>query len=62
MHGQAGGTIAGTVRDVTEGVIGSPKIVIVNSDTNVSREIQVNSLGVYSVPNLRSGTDSASTL
>src|SRR5690349_12952163 len=56
LHAQVGGTISGTVKDVTEGVIGGATVEIVNIETGVGRNVVVNRSGAYSAPNLRPGS------
>src|SRR4030081_3675335 len=52
----AGGSISGTITDNSSRVIGNVRIKITNIDTGVSREVTTNDEGVYSAPNLQSGT------
>jgi hypothetical protein len=52
----AGGSISGTITDNSSRVIGNVRIKITNIATGVSREVTTNDEGVYSAPNLQSGT------
>jgi hypothetical protein len=52
----AGGTISGTVRDVSGRVINDVQITITNAATGVTREVTTNDEGFYSAPNLLPGT------
>ena len=57
VHAQvAGGSISGTITDNSSRVIGNVRIKITNTATGVSREVSTNDEGVYSAPNLQSGT------
>src|SRR5215471_8750178 len=56
MHAQVtGGTISGTVIDSAGRVVPNVSITIVNTATDVSREITTNEEGFYSAPNLLPG-------
>lgn len=48
----AGGTILGTVRDTSGGVVGNATVVATDVATGVERSVTTNSAGYYSVPNL----------
>jgi hypothetical protein len=49
------GTIVGTVKDTTGGVIPNASVAIINQATNVRRETRTNDLGNYEVPFLPVG-------
>ena len=55
--GQAGatGTILGTVNDNTGAVVPNAQVTIVNTATNVSRQVQTSSAGDFSIPDLQPG-------
>ena len=56
LHAQvAGGTISGTVTDVSGRVLPNVSITIVNTATGVSRELISNEVGFYAAPNLLPG-------
>src|ERR1700730_7186909 len=50
-----GGAISGSVKDVSDALISSAKVAIVNTETQVTRNVEVNAQGYYSVPNLVAG-------
>ena len=50
------GTVQGTVRDSTGGVLPGASVVLVNSETNVKSERVTNSAGTYVFVNVRPGT------
>ncbi|MFL6429521.1 MAG: carboxypeptidase regulatory-like domain-containing protein, partial [Acidobacteriaceae bacterium] len=54
---QAGatGTILGTISDKTGAVVPNAQVTIVNTATNVSRQVQTSSAGDFSVPDLQPG-------
>ena len=56
LNAQVGGTISGTVKDTTDGIITGAAVVITNVDTGVERQLAVNQSGAYGAPNLRPGT------
>lgn len=50
------GTISGTVRDASGAVVPGAKVVVLNQDTGLSRTIETDANGHYSVPSLNLGT------
>lgn len=52
----AGGTITGAVKDSSGAVVGNAQVTIKNSETDISRTVEVNDDGIYSAPNLVPGT------
>jgi hypothetical protein len=50
------GTILGTVRDTTGGVLAGMNVVVTNEDTNVSNEAVTNARGAYEIPYLLPGS------
>lgn len=54
--GQSTGTILGTVRDASGGVVPGATVTIVEVDTNASRSVITDAQGSYIVPNLDIGT------
>ncbi|MDQ2944805.1 MAG: carboxypeptidase-like regulatory domain-containing protein [Acidobacteriota bacterium] len=49
------GTIVGTVRDSSGAAMADTKVVVVNTETNQSRESLTNSSGAFSFPTLAAG-------
>ncbi len=49
------GTIQGTVKDVSGAVIANAKVIVIDAETNVSRETNANGEGDFDVFGLRSG-------
>ncbi|MBI4463423.1 MAG: carboxypeptidase regulatory-like domain-containing protein, partial [Acidobacteria bacterium] len=49
------GTISGTVKDSTGGVLPAAKVVIMNEDTGITRRVVTNTAGYYSAPALALG-------
>ncbi len=50
------GTIVGTVTDPTNAAVPKATVKVVNTATGLSREVQADAVGYYSVPNLLQGT------
>lgn len=50
------GTIRGTVYDPQQSIVPGVTVVVTDEATNVSREVQSDTAGLYEVPNLRPGT------
>jgi hypothetical protein len=50
------GTILGTVRDTSGGVLAGMSVVVTNEETNVSNETVTNERGAYEIPYLLPGT------
>ena len=50
------GTLVGTITDSSGGTVGSAKVTITETNTNVSRTTQTNESGNYIFPNLPAGT------
>ncbi len=55
-----GGMISGTVKDTSNAVIAKARVAIVNIETQVTRNLDVNAQGFYSAPNLVPGNYSVS--
>jgi hypothetical protein len=51
----AGGTIYGSVKDSSNAAIQKATVKVVNTETQVSRDIEVNDQGIYTIPNLVAG-------
>ena len=49
------GTVSGTVRDTSEGLVSGAKVTITNTETGVSRQAETSAEGLYSFPNLPIG-------
>jgi hypothetical protein len=49
------GTISGTVRDSSGAVLAGAKVVVLNQDTGISRKIETDTNGYYTVPSLSPG-------
>ncbi len=52
----SGGTVSGAVKDISGSAISKAQITIKNSETDVSRAVEVNNDGVFTAPNLVPGT------
>ena len=52
----SGATLSGVVRDQTGGVIPNASVSIRNQGTGIARDVQTNSAGLYSAPNLLPAT------
>src|SRR5947209_3465669 len=52
----AGGTIFGSVKDISGAAVQKARVTVVNTETHVSREIEVNDEGIYTIPNLVPGS------
>ncbi len=56
LHGQANlATVTGIVTDETEGAIPGAMVTVLNTGTNIERQISTNEVGNYVVPNLPPG-------
>ncbi|MEX2661674.1 MAG: TonB-dependent receptor [Vicinamibacterales bacterium] len=56
VFAQSTGTILGTVRDASGGVLPGASVTVVEVDTNASRTVVTDGQGTYLVPNLNIGT------
>src|SRR5688572_17436168 len=50
------GSLVGNVTDESQGAIGGAEVTITNKETNLTRKASANEVGVYSFPNIPSGT------
>ncbi len=53
LHGQAFGTISGTVTDPSGAVVAGAKVTATETETSFSRDTVTDSSGHYVIPNLR---------
>ncbi len=56
-----GGSVSGTVTDVSGGGVGNATVTVTNTQTQVQRTVPTNDRGFYSVPNLLPGKYEVST-
>jgi len=56
------GTISGTVKDVTGGVIPGVEVTITNQDTGAERNVVTDDSGFYNAPNIPIGTYTVSVV
>jgi hypothetical protein len=50
------GSLVGNVTDESQGLLRGAEVVITNANTNLIRKAATNELGLYSFPNVPSGT------
>src|SRR5262245_44575641 len=56
LSAQTFGTVTGEVKDTSGAIVADAKVTVRNTATNVSREVNTNEEGLYTIPALNPGT------